>query len=346
MVSSLRTTLVVGSCLLACSQTTPEQGAAARNSGESAGGTAPGSTGNTPGVGGGGSSGLTGVGGLSGGMGSGAAEGTASGGASLTPSANTTGTGGDGTAGNATSTPGAGGAGGSDGGVTEAGATDRGGMPEPGGLTSFTLAVIGSSTAAGEGASSSSRGWVSLLASELEERVVGDFVAKNLSVGGYSTSSLVPGSSSNGNIDDAIDEAPNLIIVALAGSNDLSNGVSTETFLSRLATIRDTAVEAGIPVFFVSTAPKDLSSDEQHALLDWTDQMRQEFGTCWTPPATSYSPCFIDIFEALANSSLGIADEYGSGDGIHLNDAGHLRIFEIADGIVQPYVCSVTECTE
>ncbi|HEY3497804.1 MAG TPA: SGNH/GDSL hydrolase family protein, partial [Polyangiaceae bacterium] len=205
-------------------------------------------------------------------------------------------------------------------------------------------AVIGSSTAAGEGASSSSRGWVSLLASALEDRVAGSFSSRNLSVGGYTTSNLVPGSSSSGSIDDALDLEPNLVIVALAGSNDLSNGVSTETFLDRLGAIRDAGVDAGIPVFFVSTAPKDLSDDEQQALADWTDEMRDAFGSCWTPDDASYAPCFIDIFDALANSSLGIADEYGSGDGIHLNDAGHARIFEIAEAIVEPYVCSMTAC--
>jgi lysophospholipase L1-like esterase len=176
--------------------------------------------------------------------------------------------------------------------------------------------------------------------------VVGDFASRNLSVGGHATSNLLPGSDSDGNIDDALEESPNLIIVALAGSNDLSNGVSAEAFLDRLATIRDTALDAGVPVFFVSTAPKDLSDDEQEVLYEWTNRMRQGFDTCWTPNAASYAPCFIDVFEALANASLGIADEYGSGDGIHLNDAGHRRIFEIAETVVRPYVCSLTQCTE
>src|SRR6185503_11423820 len=102
----------------------------------------------------------------------------------------------------------------------------------------------------------------------LEQIVATSFSSTNLAVGGYSTESLMPGSASEGNIDDAIELEPNLILVALAGSNDLSAGVSGETFMSRLTTIRDSAVAAGIPVFFLSTAPKDLSTDEREALRD------------------------------------------------------------------------------
>lgn len=368
MAASLRLTLFLGICLFACSETAPDGSATSAGSGGSASGGAPGSA-TSAGETGGASSNLTttsptstdgsspsGIsssvtgsasltGSATGGAGPGATGGTDSGG---TDNGGTDSGGSSGPAAGG-STAGAGGSAGSAGnssaGAGGSGAGGSGGTSEPS-LESFTLAVIGSSTAAGEGASRSSLGWVSLLASELEDRVVGDFVSKNLSVGGYATSNLMPGSNSNGNIDDAVEEAPNLIIVALAGSNDLSNGVSTETFLDRLATIRDIAVEAGIPVFFVSTAPKDLSDDEREALLEWTNQMRQEFDTCWTPGADSYSPCLIDVFEALANSSLGIADEFGSGDGIHLNDAGHQRLFEIAEGVVGSYVCSLTACAE
>lgn len=340
MAASPRLTHLFCVCLLACSETNSPESGAAGSSG-SAGG-APEAAPSAAAASGNPSSALTDTTGSARGgdvTATGGALGAETGLVTGTATGTGTGTGPGGFEGSAGNAPGGGVAGQSDSGA------DAGGAPEPGGLSSFTLAVIGSSTAAGEGASNSSRAWVRLLATELERRVAGDFVSKNLSVGGYASSDLMPGSSSSGNIEDAIAEAPNLVIVALAGSNDLSNGVSPETFLVRLATIRDTAVDAGIPVFFVSTAPKDLDDEAQQTLLEWTHQMRQEFDTCWTPIAPSHTPCFIDVFEALANSSLGIAEEYGAGDGIHLNDAGHQRIFEIAASIVQPYVCSLTSCT-
>ena len=342
MAISPAVTLLLGTILLACSEAIREQGANATGGGTSTGAATPEELGGTGGAGGSGTSALTSTSSsVSSSGGSGGTGVLTTGAAGAGGSTNTAGSSGDsmgGSAGRSSSTSEGGGAGG----ASDPGATDGGG---PAVAVDFTLAVIGSSTAAGEGASNSSRGWVRLLARELEARVSGDFEVRNLSVGGYASSHLMPGSGSDGNVDDALDEEPDLIIVALAGSNDLSNGVSTQTFLSRLATIRDRAVEAGVPTFFVGTAPKDLGENERETLLEWTDQMRKEFETCWTPQAPSYTPCFIDVFEALANASLGIGAAFGSGDGIHLNDAGHQRIFEIAEAVVAPYVCSVSGCT-
>ena len=166
----------------------------------------------------------------------------------------------------------------------------------------------------------------------------------NLAAGGYTTLELLPGSGAPGSIDEAIDEQPHLIVVALAGSNDLSIGTSTASYLSRLTQLRDAARAAGIPTFFVGTAPKNLSDGERFELADWTEQMRDRFDTCWVPANAAYSPCFIDVFSDLANDDLAIESQYDTGDGIHLNDAGHRVIFQRAVGIVEPYLCTVTAC--
>ena len=204
------------------------------------------------------------------------------------------------------------------------------------------IAVLGSSTAEGEGASSSASSWVGLLQNALSAVANVDIV--NLAAGGYTTLELLPGSGVSGNIDDAISEQPDLIIVALAGSNDLSMGTSTASYLSRLTQVRDTARAAGIPTFFVGTAPKNLSDPERSQLADWSEQMGDSFLTCWTPANATYSPCFIDIFTNLASDDLDIEPQYDSGDGIHLNDAGHSVIFQRAVPIVQPYMCTVRDC--
>jgi lysophospholipase L1-like esterase len=297
-------------------------------------GDASGSGGASAGSGGrGGSGGQTSSGGASGeGSGGAMAPGGRGGGGASAGS-------GDGGRGGAMMAPGgSGGAAGGSGG----GGGGGGGSPM---LTSFKLTVIGSSTAAGEGASSSAKSWVGLLARSLDDAVVPTFNSSNLAVGGYTTVELLPGSTADGSIDDAISGRPNLILVSLAGSNDLSAGTSQSTFLSRLTSVRDAAQTAGVPVFFVSTAPKDLSDSERRELRDWATAMSTTFATCWVPErATAYGPCFIDIFAPLANASLGVASAYGAGDGIHLNDAGHARIFEVAEAIVKPYVCSRVAC--
>jgi len=167
----------------------------------------------------------------------------------------------------------------------------------------------------------------------------------NFSVGGYTSLELLPSSRVAGDIDDAIAVRPDLIVVALAGSNDLSLGTSTEVYFSRLATLSDTARAAGIPIFFVSTAPKDISASEREQLRDWAESMADRFQSCWVPAGDqSHEPCFIDIFHLLASASLGILPEYDSGDGIHLNDAGHLAVHQTARAVLEPYVCSVTSC--
>lgn len=213
-------------------------------------------------------------------------------------------------------------------------------------LISFRLVVVGSSTSAGEGASRSSRGWVSLLGAALDDRVDGDVQTQNLSRGGYTTNELLPGSGSDGGIDDAIELAPDLIVVALAGSNDLSSGASEQTFLERLAAMQRAGRDAGIPVFFVSTAPKDLDQDSRQELERWADAIAEEFSTCWVPHGSSeHAPCVIEIFGALASDSLGIDSQYGSGDGIHLDDDGHAVIYELAERVIGGYVCSLMKCS-
>jgi lysophospholipase L1-like esterase len=214
-----------------------------------------------------------------------------------------------------------------------------------GGLTAFKLAVIGSSTAAGEGASRAQNAWVSLLETELEAAVTTSFSLENLAVGGYTARELLPGSGAKGSIDDAIAVRPDLIVIGLAGSNDLGPDTTTALFIAELTTLRDTARAAGIPVFFVSTQPKNFSTPDREMLQLWNSRMQESFGACWISDTSAlYTPCYIGIFDVLADSSLGLAAAWDSGDGQHPNDAGHARIFEVAKAIVEPYVCAKTSC--
>ena len=215
----------------------------------------------------------------------------------------------------------------------------------PAGLPSFHIAVIGSSTANGVGASSGDSAWASLLQSSLSGRATTPVTTSNLAVGGYTAKDLAPGSGMPGSIDDAIREKPDLILVALAGSNDLDGLITTELFVSQLVTLRETAKAAGIPTFFMGTLPKNFTPENRQLLIDFDRAMASEFGACWIPGATTpYAPCYIDVFESLADAAHGLAPEYDSGDGQHPNDAGHAVLFRAADAIVEPYVCSKTSC--
>jgi len=230
--------------------------------------------------------------------------------------------------------------GGGSGGVSGSGGSGSGGSGSQG--AEFVIAVLGSSTAEGEGASSAANSWVGLLETALSDAA--NVSITNLAMGGYTTLELLPGSGASGSVDAAISEDPDLIIVALAGSNDLDIGTSTTNYLSRLTQVRDKARAAGIPAFFVGTAPKDLSDSERLLLSDWNTRMRSSFSNCWTPANGAYSPCFMDVFADLANGDLELLSQYDSGDGIHLNDAGHRVIFQDAVEIIEPYLCTVRAC--
>jgi lysophospholipase L1-like esterase len=215
----------------------------------------------------------------------------------------------------------------------------------PSGLPSFHISVIGSSTASGFGASSGTLAWASLLEASLNERVTTRVTTSNLAVGGYTAYDLAPGSGTAGSIDNAISEKPDLIIVALAGSNDLDGTITTEFFISQLVALRETAKAAGIPTFFMGTLPKNFTDDNRRLLVAFDRAMASEFGACWIPGTSKpYAPCYIHVFESLADSALGLAPEYDSGDGQHPNDAGHAVLFQAAAAIVEPYVCSKTSC--
>ncbi|HEY3495302.1 MAG TPA: SGNH/GDSL hydrolase family protein [Polyangiaceae bacterium] len=339
--------IVFGLCFgVACGEDTgPDGGSSGTGAGSAGAGR--GGTGGSANAGRGGSTG--GKAGTSSGGASSGAGGSVQGGSSGA-SKGGAGSGGAGTAGGTpeggSDTGGAGedGQGGAGNAAGSAGTDAAGAAGAPPRLDSFRIAVLGSSTAEGTGASNGN-GWVDLLRDALADIVTGDFDLENLAHGGYTALDIVPGSNEDGNIDDAIDVEPNLILISIAGSNDLDIDSTEEEFIERLTAARDAALEAGIPVFFVSTAPKDLGDDDRQALKDWADTMREDFSSCWVPSSPpDYTPCFIDIFAPLATGSLNIRSEYNSGDGIHLNDEGHEVIFDIALDIVEPYVCSLTEC--
>lgn len=217
--------------------------------------------------------------------------------------------------------------------------------PQRADLPPFRIAIIGSSTAAGVGASNGDKAWASALYEDLEAIALGPVELENLAVGGYTALDLQSGSESDGNVDDAIALAPDLLIVGLAGSNDIAPDMDTETFIGQLESVRRAAEDAGIPTFFMETLPKNLSAVDRELLQGWGRAMREAFGSCWVPEREApYEACFMEVFEPLADAELGLAPEFDSGDGSHLNDLGHLILARFASASVVPYMCQHVAC--
>jgi lysophospholipase L1-like esterase len=193
--------------------------------------------------------------------------------------------------------------------------------------------VMGSSTAAGSGASAG-KGWVALMEAANGPR--GAQVANiarggTVSYEGLSTSAARvagrPAPDPAINIDQALARRPVLLIVSYP-TNDTALGYSVDETVNNLLAIRSQALAAGVPVVLTSTQPRNLSDAQ-------LTQMR----TIDTRLAASVGACFVEVRAALAGADGRLAPGYDSGDGVHPNEAGHRLIAEHIDKAIAARKC-------
>lgn len=194
--------------------------------------------------------------------------------------------------------------------------------------TFFHIVVLGSSTAAGSGASPSDSSWVNRYRAALQglnpayqvtNRAQGGFVTYRLMPTGFFPPSGRPNPDTTRNITYAIGLNPDAIIVNLP-SNDVSSGYTVAEQLSNFDSIHTAAQLAGIPIWICTTQPKNYSNATNiQKQIDVRDSI-------WA----RYSPLVLDFWTGLADSSNQIDPQYDSGDGTHLNNAGHFRLFRRA----------------
>ena len=171
------------------------------------------------------------------------------------------------------------------------------------------VVVLGSSTAVGNGASGG-QSWVARLQAYLGKPV------SNLAVGGYTTRDVLPSGNPQHNITQALSLNPTVILVNLP-SNDVADGISDQESMDNFAVLRDQAQQAGVPIYFTTTQPRNFGNAAQRQrLADQAAQMQNLL-----------APRVISIYDELADNNNRIAARYSNGDGVHLNDAGHGYIF-------------------
>ena len=206
----------------------------------------------------------------------------------------------------------------------------------------FKIVVLGSSTSAGTGASTSDSAWVSRYRNFLQDLNPNNEVI-NLGVGGYNTYRIMrtryippagrPNPDPLRNITTAINEAPDAIIVNMP-SNDVAAGYSLVEQMDNFDSIVEIANVNNIPIWICTTQPRNFSNQNQ---LD--DQ--------WAAKDSIYAhfnPRIIDFWTIIAESNYTINPIYNSGDGIHLNDQGHGLLFQrvfdahIIDSLYTPAV--------
>ncbi len=198
-----------------------------------------------------------------------------------------------------------------------------------------TWTVIGSSTAAGVGASAG-HGWVDLLRSDYAGRGVS---VVNLAASGSVSYQGLPGGSPPPpgrpppdpahNIDAALSQGPKLVIASYP-SNDTAAGYSAEETVGNLLTIRASAADRGVPSVVTSTQPSRPVPTAAHAatVAQIDGRLAAEFG-----------PCFVEIRSVLATPQNTLDPRYDSGDGQHLNDAGHLVVFQRVKAVLDGRQC-------
>ncbi|GAB3050643.1 hypothetical protein GCM10027185_62390 [Spirosoma pulveris] len=186
-----------------------------------------------------------------------------------------------------------------------------------------TIVIIGSSTAAGWGASDYQYAWAGLLTQQLTNgRVV------NLAKGGYTSYQLLPTNAPHPadrpeadtlrNLNAALKEKPTTLLISIS-SNDLIIGCSVEEIIANFNTIRSKALAAGVAHVLITTPlPRNYSAEVTANLLRQRDQVLKTYGSS-----------AVNIFDPLANEQQLTKAELLSGDGIHPNDKGHALLFTI-----------------
>jgi lysophospholipase L1-like esterase len=200
--------------------------------------------------------------------------------------------------------------------------------------TAVTWAVLGSSTAAGTGATNG-EGWVALLAVEQQPR--GAALVNLARPGLLSSQAVAVGTAIAAgraqpdpavNIDRALALSAKVVILSFP-SNDSAAGVPAAETVAHWQSIQQSAAQAGAVTLVLSTQPRDNLDAAQRATQDDTDRLA----------AAAFGPCFIATRAALSDAQGNIAAALSAGDGIHLNADGHRVIFERVNSVLDGGRC-------
>lgn len=182
------------------------------------------------------------------------------------------------------------------------------------------IAILGSSTAEGVGASPRDSSWSNKLKYlfVLENRNINLI---NLARAGYTTFKILPSSFSTAdttrNVDKALSFKPDLIIINLP-SNDFAEGHSDQQILDNYGIVTQKMVAANIPFIITTTQPRDFTHLEARKRLAIFNNKMEAF----------YADQMVYTYVQLATPDFYLNRHFGYGDGVHLNNNGHDVIFK------------------
>jgi len=206
--------------------------------------------------------------------------------------------------------------------------------PQPALVAPGTWSVIGSSTAAGVGATAG-HGWVDLMRNDNAWRgvaVVNLGVGGSVTYNGLSLSAAVAGKpqpDTAHNVDAALAPGAKLVLINYP-SNDVANGYTSDETVGNYLSMRDSAATKGAVAIALSTQPANwVPTPAWAATIADTDKRL----------AAAFGPCFVMTRTALALSNDTLNPAYDSGDGQHLNDAGHALVYSLVKAVLESGQC-------
>lgn len=187
------------------------------------------------------------------------------------------------------------------------------------------IVLIGSSTAAGTGAEPMEYAWANRYRAYLQELDPAHELI-NLGLGGQQTFHLLPTGHKprsarplpdpERNITQALSLQPDAVIVQLP-SNDAAAHYGPEEQLANFDLILQTALGAGVPAWFCTPQPRRFAPEQVLIQTRLKDAMLERYG-----------PLAINVWDCLATPEGFLQEICDCGDGAHLSNVGHERVFE------------------
>lgn len=187
------------------------------------------------------------------------------------------------------------------------------------------LVIIGSSTAAGQGADPPEQAWAHRYRAHLKALHPASEMI-NLAQGGLQTFHLMPTGhrppparplpDAERNLTKALSFGPDAVIVQ-APSNDAAAYYGAQEQLANFDRMLTHALQQGVPVWLCAPQPRNFSPEQRRIQRELRQAMQARYG-----------PLLIDAWEQLADADDGLLPECDSGDGAHLNNEGHARILQ------------------
>ena len=191
--------------------------------------------------------------------------------------------------------------------------------------TTCTIVVLGSSTAEGTGASTVDSSWVGRYRNFLGDDTRYEVV--NLARGGYTSYNVLPtGFPIPAGVNQTIDTDRNVTaalaydpfaIILNMPSNDAANGYPAADQLANFEATVSAATDEGVRVYVATTQPRNFADT---SLVMVQTEVRDSI-------LNRYGDASIDFWTGIADSIGFILDSLDSGDGVHLNDAGHALLY-------------------